>query len=142
MSKGCGLLMVLLAVPLVLTVGCGSNSGRVAVRGTVTLNGTPVEDGNIIFVPLEGEDSKHVRAGGHIHQGKYTFSGDRGLTPGKFRVQIRWPKKTGRQVPLPDDPANVMDETKEVVPPKYNTESQLTADIPGSDPLDFELKTE
>ena len=43
---------LLLALPLAVLAGCGyGNADRVPVRGSVTLNGAPVDGGVILFVP-------------------------------------------------------------------------------------------
>ena len=51
-----------------------------------------------------------------------------------------WKKPTGKKVPTPGDPGTTMDETAQVIPPQYNTQSKLTADIKsGSNTADFAL---
>jgi len=106
----------------------------------VTLDGDPVDGGSIAFIPLGGGDQQR-RVGAPIVSGRYAIPAEKHLAPGKYRVEIHWPRKTGRKVAIPDDPPNMMDETIEVVPPKFNTRSELTADIGGSTPGDFDLKT-
>jgi hypothetical protein len=126
-----------LALVLISLAGC---SGRPAVQGTVTFDGASVDDGAISFVPAGGAGSAGP-VGVKVADGKYTIGGDRGLAPGSYRVEITWKKKTGKTVPTPGDPAVQMPETKQVIPPRYNTRTELTADITsGSNTKDFELK--
>ena len=52
--------------------------------------------------------------------------------PGKYRVEISWRKPTGRKIPSAD-PGVIIDETREAVPAKYNSESTLTVEIGSGD---------
>ncbi len=135
-------LLAVAAIGFVLSLapGCGPGSGgRLAVKGTVTLDGEPVDGGVIVFLP-EGGDDAGRRAGGAITAGKYAIPSQKGLLPGKYRVEVRWDRKSGKQVPVPGDAPNLMDETRQVVPARYNDRSGLTADVqPGPDTLDFAL---
>ena len=64
-----------------------------------------------------------------------------GPPPGKYRVEIVWYKKTGKQV-VGSDPPNKEDETIQVIPEKYNKASELKVDLTsGSNTHDFPLKS-
>ena len=119
--------------------GCGGPP-RGSVEGHVTLDGQPVADGTINLIPTAGEE--RLTAWGRIVDGQYTIAARRGPGVGQCRVEIRWPKKTGRQLP-PVPPANeAIDEVREVVPERYNTRSELTVQIePGQNVADFTLLT-
>ncbi len=127
----------LAALALATLLGCGG--GDATVGGTVTLDGTPIDSGAITFVP-ETTDATHVKVGGAINNGKYAVEAGRGLTPGKYKVEFNWKKKTGRKTPTGDgDP---MDETKEGLPAKFNTATTQTAEVKsGSQTIDFALST-
>jgi hypothetical protein len=119
-----------------LLIGCGGGD-RSSVSGTVTLDGEPVTKGSILFDPVESREVKPV---GLIENGSYSLTSETGPKPGKHKVEIRWAKPTGKQVPVKDDPPNMIDETKEAVPAKYNTSTELTVEItPGSNRHDFPL---
>lgn len=119
--------------------GCGSG-GRVPVHGSVSYDGTPVENGTISFLSTGG-GANATNAGAEIRDGKYAIDAERGPKPGKYKVEIYWNRKTGKMVPTPGDPGVKMAETKQVLPPKYNRQTTLTADITvGSDSRDFDLK--
>jgi hypothetical protein len=131
-----GSLMLLCAVGLVGCGGSGGDPNRNSVQGTVTFDGVPVDGGVIMFLPADAES---VKAGGEIIAGKYNLEAAKGPNPGEHRVQILWDKKTGRQIPS-NDPPNTIDETKQVIPPQYNADSKLRADIkPGRNTHDFAL---
>jgi hypothetical protein len=114
--------------------GCGQS--RQSVHGSVTIDGTPMDLGMITFVP---EDTSQTSVGGKISDGKFSLDATRGPLPGKYRVEIRWAKKTGRKVPNGD--GGMQDETAEGLPAKYNTDTELTATIGswGSNSVDFNL---
>jgi hypothetical protein len=60
--------------------------------------------------------------------------------PGKHRVEIFWFRKTGKQV-MTGEGGTPKDEKAQVIPTKYNSESELTVDVkPGRNTFDFDLK--
>ena len=124
---------------LTAVIGCGL-SGQVSIKGRVTFDGQPVETGSIVFAPEPGSGSTKVAA--PIEGGEYEIGAERGASPGTYRVEINWPKKTGRQV-ASADPGMMMDETEEAIPQKYNTESTLTRELKaGENTHDFDLQAE
>ncbi len=136
-GRRCGLRVFLLTFALVGLTGC---SGQYPVTGKVTLDGAPVDGGVISFAPKEGGEGggKATPKGGPIVAGKYTLA----LPPGSYRVDINWPKKTGRKVGTPGDPEVLTDETSEAIPSTYNSASTLTADVKaGSTTFNFELQS-
>lgn len=96
------------AVVLVLWVspGCfGQAKGpkRLAVSGTVTREGIPVDEGSIVFIPEGGPE---ISSGATIKDGKYAFTEENGLPAGKYKVQIvqvplRDPNYVGKRVDAP-----------------------------------------
>jgi hypothetical protein len=117
-------------------LGCGAPS-TAALTGKVTLDGAPVTAGNIVFLP-QGEGPKAAAA---IVEGNYTIPAEVGLKPGVYRVEVSWHKPTGRKMPS-SDPGIMMDETKEAVPAKFNTDSTLSAELSaGQAEKDFALTT-
>jgi hypothetical protein len=132
---------VFLAVAALALAGCSSSdSGRSRVQGAVSYGGEAVDDGGIAFIPVEG-GAAQVRATGEIRDGHYNLDGSRGPYPGKYRVEIFWYKKTGRQIASPSGKA-VKDETKQVIPAKYNDKTELKVEVKlGRNTLDFELKS-
>jgi hypothetical protein len=123
----------LLGVALAAAAGCGKE--RASVEGTITLDGTPLDGGNISFVP---RDADQRQAGWSVVTGgKYAIPPTAGLGTGAFRVEVRAARATGEKSPDPDVTA-----TKEVVPAAYNARSELTADIkPGPNVVNFDLKS-
>jgi len=133
-------------VPLLMAlgiVGCGeAPPKRVAITGTVKLDGKPVESGSITFIPEP--DSPNPSAGGEIKGGEYILTADAGPSSGKYRVEIRWSRPTGKKVPVgsPSPPGTMMDEVKEAIPAKYNTQSTLEREISADEnTVDFDLES-
>jgi hypothetical protein len=123
-----------------LLSGCGS--GGPTAEGTVTLDGQPVDGGIIVFMPIgdDGAEGKRPPAHAEITGGKYLLDAKGNLRTGKYKVEINWQKKTGKQIPDTSDPGNKKDETKQVIPRKYNTESKETVEITsGSNKRDYTL---
>lgn len=117
-------------------VGCGN--GERSLTGTVTVDNQPIDDGMIVFAP-SGEGDKRQKVAVQIINGKYVVESAKGLTDGKYRVEITWMKKTGKKVPTGDG-AEMRDESVQSLPAKFNTSSMLMADIPApSNQLDFPL---
>ncbi|MFH1922057.1 MAG: hypothetical protein ABIP48_19500 [Planctomycetota bacterium] len=131
-----------LAVLLVVIAGC-DGSNRAAVTGEVTLDGEPVDGGTISFTPSGG--AADAAAWGEIKGGRYSIPAAKGPGVGTARVEIRWDRKTGKKIAAvpPAPPDTMIEETEEAVPARYNTQSELTADVQaGQNTFNFELKSE
>ena len=116
-----------LLLGLVFLSGCG------AVReldGEVTLDGVPIEQGSILFVPTAKNRGKV--ASGSIEKGKFRLTGEQAPTPGAYLVEIRASRKTGKKVRKPyGKPGEMEDELVEAVAPRYNRATKLTTEIKG-----------
>src|SRR6187402_3508457 len=74
----------------VVMTGCGGDPlGRQPISGTVSIDGAPVEKGNIAFTPV---DTAPTSTGGTIEAGKFSFERSKGLPAGKYRVKVNAPK--------------------------------------------------
>ena len=128
---------VIVAVCFVVFVGCSGDGSRM-LEGTVTLDGEPLSAGSVQFFPAYGTDG--VATAGKIDQGRFVIPVEKGMGPGKYRVEI-WAalRKTGKKV---SDFATgqPVDEFEQVIPAKYNRESTLTAEITAAGPNRFEFK--
>jgi hypothetical protein len=128
-------------------MGCGEPAAdRATVHGRVTYRGEPVQDGTILFSPIDR--SAGVRAessGGKIVAGAYALEGDKGPLVGAHRVEIQSYRKTGRKIPdmmgdVSKPNRGMVDEVVPLLPATFNVESNLQADItPGDNTKDFEL---
>jgi hypothetical protein len=121
----------------VFFVGCGDDNplGRQAVSGKVTLDGGPLDLGNIEFHPLDGG----APSGGSITQGSYSIAEHEGLPPGKYRVAIRdfvpppeMPPGHSPGMPLPPSPPAK-------VPAEWNSKSEHTVEVTKEGPFTFDF---
>jgi hypothetical protein len=117
-------LICFLTLPFCLT-GCGENKNEYKVIGTVSYNGTPVDEGSIMFTATEGES--HT-GGGRIVDGKYEAM----VPPGEKIVKIIGSKADGEETFTDELSGETKTVTKLVrlVPQKYSTpEGGLTATV-------------
>lgn len=119
----------LLLCLVALVLGCAGSDGAADVKGEVSLDGQPLMDGVIHFMPLDGKSrtaSTFVK-GGHF---------ETRVPLGKQRVEISCVKAQ------PLKPGQMADSATgaEIVPAKYNTKSELTLEVKrGKNEPRFEL---
>ena len=129
-----------MALVLLTALGCGGED-YIPIQGQVTLDGQPVVGpGTIAFYPEPGTESAGASA--EIIDGKYQIPEEKGPSPGTFRVEIRWPKPTGRKLPSLD-PGMMVDERVEAIPARYNSDTELKVDISSDqEEYNFDLKSQ
>jgi hypothetical protein len=119
-------LMLSLVLLVLISAGCGSKGPILAaVKGSVSLKGEPVGSGTISFIPLENQGDA---VGLPIVNGKYEVAMNRGLPPGKYRVELRWQKETGKMTKDPDN-GDEVPVTTEGMPPEFHENSTLEVAI-------------
>ena len=127
-SQSCGMLLVIAAIVL-LTTGCSEGLPRAEVHGKVTLDGKPIPQGDIRFVPTSGPVWS-----AKITDGNYTTAGTKGAPVGKLRVEIqafRTPPNFPSSLPADGSADGVPME--QYLPAKFNLESKLEMTIePGA----------
>ncbi len=128
-----------LVLGVLCVAGCGGASdGRQAISGSVTLNGAPLEQGTIEFASVDGSQ----QSGGGITNGKYSVPAEQGLLPGKYVVRISSTEEANPGAPLgPPGPEAETVQNKQLIPPEYNTQSTLTAEVTedGDNQFDFQI---
>lgn len=126
---------IAIVIPLLLS-GCSSEPAgpeMFAVTGTVSFDGTPVEDGRIQFRKAEGDQKAFST---EIKAGAYKLETEAGT----MQVEITASRPTGKfDTSNPDDPPQPIGEM--YIPAKYNTETTLTAEVKssGENVIPFEL---
>lgn len=136
-------------VAIAAAAGCsggGDDLPRVAVSGTVTMDGQPLPEGLIQFIPEGADPEKAASASGTIKEGAFAIDRASGPTAGKYKVAINRPehmsehvkielKKRGRRKAPPGQ--------KDLVPERYNSKTGLHEDIPsgGTSTLKYELQS-
>ena len=123
---------VLLVLFLLPMFGCSPDDGRLAVEGTVTLDGRPLDLGSISFRPMEGAaESISVAT---VRDGAFQIPASRGLPPGAYRVTVQAFQPTGRTV---DDPGFAREELDQI---RFRETDLKAAVVAGQDnQFDFQL---
>jgi hypothetical protein len=100
--------------------GCNSEPRDYPVRGTVSYQGKPVEEGEIVFSDATGTAPS---AHGLIKAGHYELR----ATPGAKKVRITATKETGKI--LEGGMGVQIAERVDLIPAQYNSETTLTRTV-------------
>ena len=125
-----------LVIAGLLLSGCGGNAlGRLPISGKVTLQGKPLERGNIDIRPAAGVNG--VGAGANIEQGAYAIAEERGLPPGEYEVRVH----SSKEDPRPAPPGGGSRPAIEQIPAKYNSRTELKIEVKadGENVFNFDL---
>jgi hypothetical protein len=129
-----------LLVTWVSTRGLSAGPQRASLEGQVSFDGKPLEDGVIVLVPAG--DTKGPTAGGRLSGGRFRIDAAAGPVVGRYRVEIKATRKTGRMVKPRIVVAHrtEVEETEQFIPSRYNAASELEVDIkPGRNKTTFDL---
>lgn len=119
-----------------MALGCGGESGPATypVIGKVSLDGTPVERGQIAFRDPAGQVPS---AGAEITNGSYSLESQ----PGNMQVEIT----ARREVPGKFEESNPGEKVpllEQYIPAQFNTNTELTAEIKAEpNEFNYELKS-
>ncbi len=119
-------------VGLVLLGSCSREPKLYPVSGSISLDGQPVSDGDILFLSADGARGPDP---GQIKNGKYELK----TTAGSKRVQISVSKiRPGGARGAGGEPV-----PEEYIPARFNLESELTADVQkaAENVANFDLKS-
>jgi hypothetical protein len=115
----------LLLIALLAAVGCGGSAGPLS--GTVTLDGQPIQDGSILLVP---DGPSGTATGDAIQAGRYSLAGAQAPAPGRYKVEVRAGKKSGRKVQKAmGRPGELADEVVEAVAERFNSKTELRIEV-------------
>jgi hypothetical protein len=136
-----------LALLVLASSGCGApeedNRTREPISGTVSLDGQPLAKGTIQFQPAS--QAEGVAAGGMIDDGRFNIPRDEGPVPGKYKVAIDVREDSGTTLAPGETPGAPKFPKKKpvaLIPPRYNAQTELTAEVKSGGPntFTFELK--
>jgi hypothetical protein len=133
------LILTLLLLPIV--IGCGSNNpqGRVPVRGEVTFDGKPLEQGSILFSSVEGT-TPMVATGSPIKNGKFVLPAEKGLIPDQtYSVQFRSVEAISDTQKKTDRLLGGIPQTRSILPRTYGVESKETVTATQKSPNVFQF---
>ncbi|MBW3598603.1 MAG: carboxypeptidase-like regulatory domain-containing protein [Planctomycetes bacterium] len=126
---------------VVVLGGCGGSGLDTApVTGTVTLDGEPLSGATVTFVPERTGMEAPSSQGMTDAQGRYALSvvatGDEGAVIGQHQVTINvFPEQED-----PTDDADLALTEEQIVPARYNEDSELTYEVKdGSNVADWAL---
>ena len=125
---------------IICLTGCWPSNpdGRLAISGTVAVNGTPVSTGAISFEPI-GSPAIKTPSGASIIDGKYSIPGNKGLVPGEYTVKLYGSQFTGKF----DDSPEAFPVHEQLIPEKYNANSKEKVTVAvGTTKFDFDLAVE
>lgn len=138
------------AVLLSIAAGCGGGGGPappplVPVSGTVTLDGKPLANASVTFLPVGGTRGARSPYGFTGADGRYELVFDnehKGAPEGEFEVLCnKWVMPDGSDFPR-DSGQSPVEVAKELLPSHYSQEgmSKLRATVPaGGGTIDFQL---
>jgi hypothetical protein len=131
MLRTLGLCLVLAALAF---AGCSPTPKTAKVSGEVTLDGQPLKDGRIQFIPVAGDTGT---AGAIITDGKFTTD----VPISKMRVEINANKVIGKRKVYEDSPQSPwVEDVRELLLPRYNSSSTLEIDVkPGPQTVKYPL---
>ncbi len=119
--------------------GCSQPVEGLAVSGRVTLNGRPLPHGLVMFMPKQ-QSARHHTVQAEITEGVFSVPASSRLLVGSYRVAITGEKKTGRKITADEGSTELEDERRQYIPPIYNAQTTLSAEITeDTNDLEFEL---
>lgn len=132
--------MLAIAALFLFATGCGGEAtddqpdlGQ--VKGTITMNGSPLADAQVTFRPAKGR----AASGKTDSSGNYEliYVGEtKGAKIGSNKVSVTTPQ------PEASEEGEETKKTEEKIPSEYNTKTMLTADVKaGENVFDFDLKS-
>ena len=129
-------------VLVVVASGCTNDSSRGTVTGSVTLDGEPLAQGAIKFVPLG--KTPGVVTGTEIKDGRYLLPAEIGAAVGKNRVEITAVRKTGKMAQNPlGPPGSQLEMETSAIAERFNVASTLELDVKaGQNQADFAVAGE
>lgn len=129
----------MLAILAISLPGCGPQSDRLEVTGTVNFNGAPLDEGSIRLTSVGTE--KLFASGAVIQNGEFTVPQEKGLPPGTYAVEISSPDANAplvRPRSAPGEPA-LPPTAPERIPVEYNSHSKHTIEVSADSENHFEF---
>jgi hypothetical protein len=133
-------LLLLGGLSVAAAMGCGKPAGldKVVVSGQVTLDGQPIPNGEIRFIPTAG--TVGPVSGGPIKDGAYTAKGKGGVPLGTHQVEIRAYRANTKSQGQAGAGSGEGGAAEQYLDKRYNAQTTLTATIAAdTETQDFQL---
>ncbi|TWT58593.1 hypothetical protein KOR42_19750 [Thalassoglobus neptunius] len=133
-------LISLCGIVAISAMGCGPSGPDIeGVHGKVTMNGQPLRNASIVFMPVESGRPAGARTD---EEGMYVlnFSGGRqGAQAGEYKVRI-----STASDPMAQEDGSTTPGSPETVPLKYGAQTTLTATVVegGDNEFNFDITSE
>jgi hypothetical protein len=137
-TDGCAPWLLLAA--LLGVAGCGPRTDRLEIKGTVTLDGAPLDGGSIRLTSVGAE--KLMAAGAMIQNGEYLIPQEKGLVPGTYHLEINAPDSDAPPIMMRATPGGPgIPVAPDRIPTEYNLKSDKTVEVTadGSNEFDFDI---
>jgi hypothetical protein len=122
-------------------VACNNSNpqGRIAVIGTVSLNGQPLTQGNVEFIS-QPNATPSIITGCDIKDGKFTLPAEHGLIDGQtYTVRFRAIEEVSAGQANGEGGGAGQPVVKDLIPPNWGSESKETITAEKGKSLDFKL---
>jgi hypothetical protein len=112
-----------------LLAGCGSGPRRIHVVGEASYDGRPIDEGEIVFFPVDGTPGPST--GGVIRAGQYDVAAEVGpYAGGTYRVELTGVRKGGRYIPGANGGGPTVEVVDQYIPATYNHQSTVQVTFP------------
>lgn len=120
--------IAILLAAVAIAQGCGPKTDRLSLSGDVTLNGAPLDNGSIRFSSTG--DGSLQSTGAVIVDGAFVIPVEKGLLPGKYRVEINSPDDHAKPVRVAAYPGGpTMEVPADRIPAAYNIDSDKSVEV-------------
>jgi hypothetical protein len=132
-SGTCLILMCAVVAPAVLGCSADDDLPRMSVSGQIRLDDKLLPKGMVQFYPRSKDGSRlAVFRGAMIRNGRFSIPRELGLVPGRYTVAVFAGITNERKFKGDKGPGDGETVAKEMIPAKYNSESNLEIEINSS----------
>ena len=125
---------LLMGIAVVLIVGCQRGPAKGLVKGSVTLDGKPLDAGIVRFVPIDGKGAASTAP---VAEGAFQLD----VEIGPKKVEFSAPKVMGTYKVYDTPESPTANNVEELLPTRYNVATELTLEVKkGEQAASFELK--
>lgn len=113
--------LTIMVTAMLCTACAPTGPGTITIQGMVTLDGAPLPEGQVVFIPT---DPSLGAAGGAVADGVFTIT----TYKGPHKVEVHAEKQLTRPVPAGAPPEAGITFVS-IIPKRYNEKTTLTFDV-------------